>query len=68
MLICPLTNFLLLIVYHYDKANKFLKNITISCKCLPKRRSAESILFGLLVAAITITCARCFNPSMSVNN
>ena len=35
---------------------------------LPNRLSAGSMLLGLLVAAITITCARCFSPSIRVNS
>lgn len=35
---------------------------------LPNRRSAGSMLLGLLVAAMTITCALCFSPSMRVSS
>mmetsp|Transcript_4912 Transcript_4912/g.9399 ORF Transcript_4912/g.9399 Transcript_4912/m.9399 type:complete len:223 (+) Transcript_4912:1301-1969(+) len=34
----------------------------------PKRRSAASILFGLFVAAMTMTWERALRPSMSVSN
>mmetsp|Transcript_7812 Transcript_7812/g.18419 ORF Transcript_7812/g.18419 Transcript_7812/m.18419 type:complete len:281 (+) Transcript_7812:296-1138(+) len=34
----------------------------------PKRRRAASMLLGLLVAAITMTCARDLRPSMSVRS
>ena len=35
---------------------------------LPNLLKAVSTLFGLFVAAMTITCDRCFKPSINVNN
>ncbi len=37
-------------------------------KYIPKRLKAASTLFGLLVAAMTITWDLCFNPSISVSS
>lgn len=42
--------------------------MSISRSKRPKRRSAASMELGRLVAAITITCARLFRPSISVSS
>lgn len=47
------------------KTYKLLQTISIH---KPNLLKAPSTLFGLFVAAITMTCERCFKPSINVNN
>eukprot|EP00983_Pelagomonas_calceolata_P106440 1159232-Pelagomonas_calceolata.AAC.10 len=42
--------------------------MSISRSKRPKRRSAASMELGRLVAAMTITCARLFRPSIRVSS
>lgn len=57
------------VAFKSSKALQLHKPLYMCCTPYsPNRLSAASTLFGLFVAAMTITCARCLRPSMSVSS